>query len=351
MPGVLLHIGTGKTGTSAIQSFAWAQREALAREGIAYPEPGLSHIEHFGELIPAHYPLADWLRRGDERRLQAWAQALRSERAEWLLLSCENLYHHLDAAAIDRLRQLLDGWPVRVVCYARPQDDYIVSAWKQQVKVGDLKGPFGNLLARHLSPDFLAQSHAHHHRMLAPWRAAFGQEAVRLGVFERHHLSAGGGLVADFFRTAGRPLPASLTEQAPPVRNDALPTELLLLLRLANLREAVPAAERPAFIAQLRQLHAFGNPELLGRRQRQAVLDNYREANTRLFAEYAHTAVPERFLRVPTDQYPEEAVLPKVEDLLLDCLVKACRAAPPAADPASEAAPDLPWWRQLMRRP
>ena len=53
MPGVLLHIGTGKTGTSAIQSFAWAQREALAREGIAYPEPGLSHIEHF-EIGRAH---------------------------------------------------------------------------------------------------------------------------------------------------------------------------------------------------------------------------------------------------------------------------------------------------------
>jgi hypothetical protein len=269
-------------------------------------------------------------------------------------VSCENLYHHLDATRIAQLRRLLEGLTVRVVCYARPQDDYIVSAWKQQVKVGEMKGPFGNLLARHLSPEFLQQSHANYHRMLGPWRTAFGADAVRLGVFERQHLTAAGGLIADFFRTAGLSLPAELLSQAPPVRNDALPTELLLLLRLSNLREAVPPAQRPAFIRHLRQLHPFGNPELLGALSRQAVLDNYREANARLFAEYGDGTVPERFSRVPAGAYPDEATLPRVEDLLLTCLVAGWQAAP-ATDNAAPDAPDAPadatpWWRSLMRR-
>ncbi|HNQ42503.1 MAG TPA: hypothetical protein PKL22_10430, partial [Saprospiraceae bacterium] len=37
---LILHVGMGKTGTTALQNFFWRNRDVLAHHDIAYPETG-----------------------------------------------------------------------------------------------------------------------------------------------------------------------------------------------------------------------------------------------------------------------------------------------------------------------
>ena len=44
---LILHIGMGKTGTSALQDFFWENRARLKKSGLCYPKYGaVSHAHH-----------------------------------------------------------------------------------------------------------------------------------------------------------------------------------------------------------------------------------------------------------------------------------------------------------------
>ena len=45
-PNLILHIGMGKTGTTALQEAFWANRDVLARAGITYPDIGVDAGAH-----------------------------------------------------------------------------------------------------------------------------------------------------------------------------------------------------------------------------------------------------------------------------------------------------------------
>ena len=83
---LILHIGTHKTGTTALQQFLHANREALAARGFHYATPphGLQH----SNLV------ANALNGGESRSVQAFltkhADMARRHGAHTLLVSAEN---------------------------------------------------------------------------------------------------------------------------------------------------------------------------------------------------------------------------------------------------------------------
>ncbi|MBZ5739708.1 LicD family protein [Nocardioides mangrovi] len=105
----VIHCGTYKAGSSAIQDWAWAHHDDLLADGILYPRTGLTFDEP--EVGIRHAPLV-WRHRDDRARWEALVDDLveevRSCPAPTVLLSAEAWSRpgHVEALAdlLDRLR-------------------------------------------------------------------------------------------------------------------------------------------------------------------------------------------------------------------------------------------------------
>lgn len=344
---VVLHIGTGKTGTSSIQNFVHQHREALRdRKALDYPDVGLAHEEHYGELIHAHYTAVYWVLSENASGLRQVRKAIDASKCGTVLLSCENFYHLLSPEQVGTLAALLKGLSVRIVCYVRRQDLYIESAWKQQAKVGALRMPFPAFLEQHTSADYLSKSHANYHAKLEPWREAFGREAIVVRPFDASAFRAG-DLVTDFLDACGLDdVEAIAALPRAPSTNVAIPSELADLVRRTNVEKLVDPEHQQAYVAWLRGFGGFEDPPLLTSKDRRAILRNYRDANRKLFEDYLGGRSPALFLPAATRGEDPPETAPKVgraPDPAIRCLVEAWRkqsgtkASRPRAASASAA--------------
>jgi len=328
---ILLHIGTGKTGTSSIQNLLFLNRQLLRdRCSADYLDCGRSSSEHFGETIHAHYPVVRWLLERDSRSLSALKNAIEQSHCERILLSCEDFFHHLDEERVNVLQGLLAKFDVRIICYVRRQDLYIESAWKQQAKVGALRMPFAMFLERHTQAKFLGEVHANYHRMLEKWTAAFGRDAIRVRVFDSSEF-VGRDLVDDFMDACGigdKSLVKSL--QRPPRTNIALPSELAELLRRVNVSGLVSSTEQQAFVAYVESLIEYRDQPLLSPADQAAVLANYAESNVSLFRDYLERPPPPCFTAPPSPAPTATSEPKRVPDAAIKCLVATWQQQRPA---------------------
>ena len=146
---LLLHVGTHKTGTTAIQAYMSQCRVELAAQGILYPSlrPGLwneREAHHKVAQAVLRSSLIDRIRLRRYRRwidqAQAWARVT--------VLSAEPIYRHTvgdvtpgDMSAwftahrsyLRRLAAWLAGFEVRSVVYFRQPEDLAISMYKEHV--------------------------------------------------------------------------------------------------------------------------------------------------------------------------------------------------------------------------
>ena len=290
---------------------------------------GLSCINHFGESICAHYQLVDWVRQRNHEKAIKLQRAISQSTCASVLLSCENFYHHWSPDDIAFLASYLSEFDVEIICYVRPQDDYMESAWKQQAKIGELRMPFPHFLERHTHPKFLNDTHANYYRMLAPWSTVFGRQAICLRVFNADEF-VDGQLLFDFLKSCGidvanmsRSLRLSVSAAA---SNRALPSELAELIRRVNVTGQVNKKELPQLVSYLSALREYKNIPLLSASDRVRILQNYGDSNKALFEEYRGSVMPDCF------QFKEAALSPssvgRFEDLGTKSLISAWRANP-----------------------
>lgn len=194
---VVLHFGTDKTGSSAIQSVLDGYRQVLVQAGqVAYP-PGVWHAQ-LGSVFcafPEQYVFnqqrgvidADYLREADGqylKELNQWIKA--APKCETLAFSYEG-FVGLDENALRKLKEYCAHLAkvVTVVLYVRPPLSYAVSAMSQRVKQGYLSWPVDN------PPIFP------HKTYLDKITRVFGKSNVCVKVFSRATLEKG-DVVADF---------------------------------------------------------------------------------------------------------------------------------------------------------
>ena len=135
-------MGFGKTGTTALQSTLYANREALRECGLIYPDIGLHtksgahHVlshEWGGWLKPEKTKFSDY---GDFwRRLVELAE---DDEAN-VLVSSEAFSGHVLRGADNfpsDLKDYLGDTPVRLLFYIRKQSEYLESQYRQLVKAG-----------------------------------------------------------------------------------------------------------------------------------------------------------------------------------------------------------------------
>jgi hypothetical protein len=128
LPDVVLHIGSPKTGTSAIQRFCQEHRRELARAGVYYPK----HVLDVNGVSGGHAKLTVPVLEGDIEKasqcFQTWlAQA--QQQGLCLLISSEAFY-----GKHEEFLELTKGLNVRVVAFLRHPLDYLIGNHNQGIK-------------------------------------------------------------------------------------------------------------------------------------------------------------------------------------------------------------------------
>lgn len=227
---LLFHVGTHKTGTTAIQAYLSQCRAELAAQGILYPSlrPGLwkeREAHHKVAQAVARHSIIDRARLGRYRR---WLDAAQS-RARLTVFSAEPVYRHAigDVAPgdltgwfaahrnfLERLAAWLTGFDVQPVVYLRQPEVLAISMYKEHVVRRLLRGRERQFAS------FIAMT-AHYYEYsphIDALRSAFGDVVVR-----DYAAASRAGLQADFAGLIGAtslPPPAHVAVRASP-RNRA----------------------------------------------------------------------------------------------------------------------------------
>lgn len=240
MPTYILHIGSAKTGTSALQRFLSLNATRLARHGVLYPRAGRTGSAHHAIAAAFNPQLMSGASALQQSRMTAALDALRAETASYpgtVLLSSEG-FQNVDPKV---LCETFAPASTRVVVYLRDQLEYAISAYQQQVQVRDVH----ESLAGYAAPRAVDYD-----RFLSAWEAAYGREHLVVRAYERTRLLQG-DIVHDFMHCAGLPLPAPAAgapARAPVAElNPSIGGALLEAKRLLNHAGIPQPVDRPLF--------------------------------------------------------------------------------------------------------
>lgn len=204
----IVHIGTAKTGTTAIQSFLQSNRSALLARGILIPK-SLGHAGHRKLAVMAREnPGRDnFFKRigiqdvGEQQEairnwMAAWDLEIASTPAKTCLISSEHLHSNLQSTAeVEYLRKLLFERfeSVRIVIYIRDQLDLALSLRSTALKSGRRKFDIA-------SPNLF--SNYDYRETMRRWGEVFGHDAITLRLYERREFLEE-DLITDFAQSCG----------------------------------------------------------------------------------------------------------------------------------------------------
>jgi len=260
MTELILYIGAGKTGTTAIQQALSASRARLEEAGIAYPTmPGFDVDASGVAHNPIAYALAGYDTGVDlsavRERLEAVAAACRR-----IVLSAEVFYMRpraddcADRAAYERAKErmiaataaLLKGFETRVICYLRRQDEWFESIYAERVKTWKAGDYVSRSFFESLDDDpYIDQ--------LDRWAAHFG-DRVRVRPYEAAQL-AGGDVVTDFATTLALPMLATPGGKSTSPVNPRLKRDVLEYQRCLS-RLSLGTLERQQLTRALKEVSA-----------------------------------------------------------------------------------------------
>lgn len=148
MKTLYLHIGTPKTGTSALQYFCAGNRKILEEKGIYYPDLGF-RFPDIGKNRNAHFlSYKEYTNKKEKLRDHEAEKKIREEGIQKLeeafqthdtiLLSDEHIWNEkeMTAETLPALYQRFSeqGIQIKIIVYLRRQDQVIQSFWAQKIK-------------------------------------------------------------------------------------------------------------------------------------------------------------------------------------------------------------------------
>jgi hypothetical protein len=278
MARLFLHIGTHKTGSTALQQQLHQYRDALAGDGILYPETGLQGH--------AHHPLA-WAAGAGERAADAQflasaisdiaAQAQHT--ADTVVVSSEEFEFTPDPSVLAALKQDFD---VRVVVYLRKQDHCLEAAYNQHVRSYDLRFS-GSIHQFALKYNFFRRYD--YLNLLQPWAEVFGRENILVRPYGTPLVD--GDAWADFLSLMG--VSQQLTEQVGGVglrTNRSLPARAIPYMARINSMALERSQHQGAQAILREQMADGGRGRLLRSQEAVDFYANFIAGNQAVFAQY-----------------------------------------------------------------
>ena len=217
MKQIVLHIGYGKTGTTAIQRALAYNRDLLAENGIHYPEwrdfvqrdnhngiaKCMTYLDHAHFLDPFFEKLgkvtADTLiLSGETLAIYPERGTLARPQSSMIDGSVFHRDYRADPDWVLKKRDLIgqlkgrlpDADEVRVVVFLRRQDRWIESIYNEDVKGGYTHLPFAEFGQYY-------KNCLHYDQQIELWADAFGARNIDVRVYEKQQLGA--GVVQQFF--------------------------------------------------------------------------------------------------------------------------------------------------------
>ena len=130
---IFIHVGAGKTGTTAIQAFFKLNRSRLQQQGIAIPSVGMINVD---KGIAPH-KLSDHGPHQKGEALGLWGQ-ISNLTDSCLLVSSESLHSKISApdglVFFESVKKILSEWSIKIIFYIRPHSQWLQSAYEQWVK-------------------------------------------------------------------------------------------------------------------------------------------------------------------------------------------------------------------------
>lgn len=245
---LILHAGTGKTGTTSIQRYLRLNRAALARHDVLYPAtPGPQRHVRFALFVTPDTEFVG--SRTAERQAQdpTWGHLIEESPAAFRTAFRQALLDEIHGSGLRRalisdesllrstepgLRLIRDftgphARSVRLVCYLRRQDDHLISRYQQAVKWGEVR----RLVDRTAQLD-MARSYDYAGQ-LDRWTRIVQPTDIVVRRFARHEFR-NGSLIEDFLTAAGIDLAVD-SQGEPPTVNESLDAESVEFLRILNL--------------------------------------------------------------------------------------------------------------------
>lgn len=335
MGKLFLHIGTPKTGTSAIQTFLGNNREIFKKKGYCYPD-FFVHFDGVGENRNAHFLVQRFYQSGKKRdyekeksvqdkcfdillkKLDAFPYVVMSDEGIWNLSEFfegfwENLYKRISQA----------GHELQVIVYVRRQDAYIQSYWAQKVKETSTDSFQDFMEAKKYE-----KCHLDYEHNLDSISAVIGLQNVTVKVYEKEHYY-GGSLLSDFLHIIGLELTDEWKISERTV-NQSIAGKSLEIKRILN--QVPEFKEKRSFLVEyLREITSkdenasdFSKAVYFKEGQRQQFLELYAKGNEYIAKKYLNNEdgilfaeVEEKEEIVSTEYSAEELVLACGEMLLM----------------------------------
>lgn len=225
-PPLLLHAGTHKTGTTAIQSVLDKDRERLQEAGIHYPSLYPEFAAQPDKAAPAHHQVSHSVARSTlrgripmmkfRRRIQKAARS-----STLTLLSAEPVYRHVarqgyipadpqwlieHAKYLARLKSYLKRFDITILLYLREPFTCAESFFKESVTLytGQPHQSFDDFVASRLP-------HFDYARRIEIFEQVFGKVETR-----QYEAACREGLIEAFYKDLGLPAPQVEREQVRP---------------------------------------------------------------------------------------------------------------------------------------
>ena len=231
MSDIILHIGSEKTGSTALQHFLSKNHKQLSRGGFYYPCARDELIYSSGRR--GHFPLVasffldlpDFVSRKehyDNGTMMSQLRRIAESEDRRIILSCEHFSSRLSSHHIDVLADALSSHNVRVLFYMRPQQDLFWSSYSTAV----INGRRERLNYGSLSTD---DPYLNYYKLLEPWANSFGSENI---IVRNYSNLLKGDIVDDFMSSIGIDDISLYTRQGS--RNRAMSPEEVEFIRLIN---------------------------------------------------------------------------------------------------------------------
>ncbi|KGF72921.1 hypothetical protein DO97_04290 [Neosynechococcus sphagnicola sy1] len=270
MKTLFLHIGTHKTGTTALQQILSFNREALEVDGWLYPRAGCPE-SNFGHHDAAWGLIKAKKKPFDFAGLQG---EILNSRCEQVVMSSEEFEF---CRNVEIVRAEFDYCDVFIVLYLRRQDDLLLSEYNQHLKSGIYFKPlaqFAEMLDRQGRLDYMA--------LCQHWATAFGKERI---LVRPYHPNT--SIIEEFCKLVG--ITTTLKEPTHRFSNRSLDSRLTGTLRVINqlrsnqqddytYKELVGVVSR--YGAQLKDKQKFS---LMAPSERKQFMRKYEESNRQLF--------------------------------------------------------------------
>lgn len=213
MKTLFLHIGTPKTGTSAIQGFLDDNAGVLEKKGYCFRTFPYTYEDKTSRKRNAHFLIGKIYdengavdRAKMESRIQDTLETIAGwfKEMDYVILSDESLWNVLRGKGIERYAQLqsfceAQGAQLKVIVYLRRQDEWLYSCWKQYVSTGIESLEWEDYAAK--PPKKVLLDYDAH---LNEIEKVVGQENIIVRHYDMENFSgAGGTIYSDFLEVLG----------------------------------------------------------------------------------------------------------------------------------------------------